>query len=130
MLNYLNNLSRYTSQSYTLLKVVSGLMFSFHGTQKIFGILSNYTPAVGSQLWIGGIIEIITGVCIAFSIQTRLAAFLASGTMAVAYIQFHWKFQFGSQLIPIINKGELALLYSVLFLFLACINDQIEKKSD
>lgn len=130
MLNYLNNLSRYSSQSYTLLKVVSGLMFSFHGTQKIFGILSNYTPAVGSQLWIGGIIEIITGVCIAFSIQTRLAAFLASGTMAVAYIQFHWKFQFGSQLIPIINKGELALLYSVLFLFLACINDQIEKKSD
>lgn len=130
MLNFMNNLSRYTSQSYILLKVVSGLMFSFHGTQKIFGILSNYTPAVGSQLWIGGIIEIITGVCIAFSIQTRFAAFLASGTMAVAYIQFHWKFQLGSQLIPIINKGELALLYSVLFLFFACINDQIEKKSN
>jgi putative oxidoreductase len=40
--------------------------------------------------------------------------------MAVAYIQFHWKFQIGAQLFPAINKGELALLYSLVFLLIAC----------
>jgi putative oxidoreductase len=40
--------------------------------------------------------------------------------MAVAYIQFHWKGAFDAQFFPTVNKGELALLYSVLFLFIAC----------
>jgi putative oxidoreductase len=40
--------------------------------------------------------------------------------MAVAYVQFHWKLAFGAQFFPGVNKGELALLYSVLFLFVAC----------
>jgi len=52
--------------------------------------------------------------------QTRAAAFLCSGTMAVAYIQYHWKFQIGAQLFPAVNKGELALLYSLVFLLIAC----------
>jgi putative oxidoreductase len=52
--------------------------------------------------------------------QTRAAAFLCSGTMAVAYFQYHWKFQIGSMIFPALNKGELAVLYSFVFLYLAC----------
>ena len=52
--------------------------------------------------------------------QTRVAAFLSSSMMAVAYFQFDWKFQLGPMLFPVINKGELAVLYCFLFLFIAC----------
>ena len=78
------------SASYTLLRVLSGLMFSFHGVQKVLGILTDKTPEFGSQLWIGGVIELVCGVAIAGGLFTRPAAFLASGTMAVAYVQYHW----------------------------------------
>jgi putative oxidoreductase len=50
---------------------------------------------------------------------TRWAAFICSGEMAVAYFQFHWKFHLGAQFFPTINKGELAALYSFVFLFIA-----------
>ncbi len=123
MLHHFNKLSEYKEKAYCILKVVSGLMFAFHGVQKLFGLWGSFQPAVGSQLWIGGIIELVTGLCIAFCIKTRIAAFFASGMMAVAYIQFHWQFQLGAQLIPVMNKGELALLYSVLFLYIACNGD-------
>ncbi len=53
-------------------------------------------------------------------VQTRWAAFLCSGEMAVAYFQFHWKFQIGPNFFPAINKGELAALYCFVFLFIAC----------
>ncbi len=106
--------------TYALLRAASGLMFSFHGVQKLFGLLSPHQPAVGSQLWIGGVIELTCGLAIALGLGTRWAAFLASGTMAVAYIQFHWRFALGPSLLPTVNQGELALLYSVLFLFLSC----------
>ena len=77
-------------------------------------------PAVGSQLWFGGVIELVCGALIAVGLLTRLAALLASGTMAVAYIQFHWKFDFArSNWLPVINHGELAVLYSFVFLFIA-----------
>ena len=52
--------------------------------------------------------------------QTRIAAFLCSGMMAVAYVQFHWKVQLGPNLLPAINKGELAVLYCWVFLYIAC----------
>jgi putative oxidoreductase len=103
-----------------LVRIVAGLMFSFHGMQKILGVLSTFQPAVGSQLWIGGIIELTCGLLIAFGLLTRWAAFLASGTMAVAYTQFHWKLALGANFFPGVNKGELALLYAVLFLLVAC----------
>jgi putative oxidoreductase len=50
---------------------------------------------------------------------TSVAAFLASGTMAVAYLQFHWKLSGGAQFFPAVNQGELALLYSFVFLFIS-----------
>lgn len=105
---------------YTLLRVVAGLMFAFHGIQKLFGFLSPFRAPVGSQAWFGGIIELVTGVAIAAGAFTAWAAFLASGTMAVAYVQFHWKLALGAAFFPGVNKGELALLYSVLFLYIAC----------
>lgn len=113
-------LSPRTEAAYTLLRIVSGLMFGFHGAQKVLGIMSEFKPPVGSQLWIGGVIELVAGPLIALGALTPYAAFLASGTMAVAYIQFHWKGAFDQSFFPAINKGELALLYAVLFLYIAC----------
>ncbi len=106
--------------AYTLLRVFAGLMFSFHGFQKLFGVLSKFQPPIGSQLWFGGVIELVCGLAIALGVLTSWAAFLASGSMAVAYIQFHWKLNFDAKFFPAINQGELALLYCVVFFFIAC----------
>lgn len=110
-----------TEAAYALLRIVAGLMFSFHGFQKIFGFLWADRPPAGSQLWFAGVIELVAGLAIAFGVFTAGAAVLASGEMAVAYVQFHWKLQGGANFFPTINKGELALLYAVLFLFVACL---------
>src|SRR3982074_2149675 len=100
---------------YALLRIITGLMFSFHGFQKVLGVLSNFRPPVGSQIWFGGLLELICGLAVAFGFLTGWAAFLASGEMAVAYIQFHWKLDFGPKFFPTMNQGELALLYAVSF---------------
>jgi putative oxidoreductase len=113
-------LEPYSDYAYALLRIVAGFMLACHGEQKIIGFLSEFQPPIGSQLWIGGIIELVGGLAILLGIQTRLAAFLCSGMMAVAYVQYHWKFQFGPGFFPAINKGELALLYSFVFLYIAC----------
>lgn len=115
----MQQLSKYTDHAYALLRIVAGFMFSFHGIQKIFGVLRDSTPAIGSQIWFGGLIEMIGGLLIMIGFQTRWAAFIASGTMAVAYMQFHWKFRFGAEFFPAVNKGELAAVYCFLFLFIA-----------
>jgi len=116
----MKRLAPFADHAYALLRIVSGVMFAFHGLQKLFGVLSTFQPAVGSQLWFGGILELCGGLAIALGLQTRLAAFLCSGMMAVAYLQFHWKLQLGSQFFPAINQGEPALLYSLVFLHFAC----------
>jgi len=113
-------LSPFADRAYALLRIVSGALFAFHGLQKIFGVLSSKQPAVGSQIWFGGLIELVAGAAIVAGLFTRCAAFVASGTMAVAYFQFHWKFQGGSSILPGVNGGELAVLYCWLFLFIAC----------
>ena len=113
-------LEKYEDYAYALLRMVTGFLFAFHGSQKILGLLSEFQPPTWSQLWFGGIIELVGGLLVMLGYQTRAAAFLCSGTMAVAYLQYHWKFQLGSQLFPAINKGELAFLYSFAFLLIAC----------
>ncbi len=113
-------LSKYADHAYALMRIVTGFMFSFHGAQKILGVLAEMRPPVGSQLWIGGIIELFGGLAVLLGFQTRVAAFLCSCMMAVAYIQFHWKFQMGPAFFPAINKGELAVLYCLVFLLIAC----------
>jgi len=113
-------LEKYADLAYALMRIMAGFMFSFHGAQKILGMLSDFQPPLGSQLWFGGLIELLGGLAVMLGFQTRIAAFLCSGEMAVAYFQFHWKFQMGPQFFPALNKGELAALYSFVFLFIAC----------
>jgi putative oxidoreductase len=105
--------------AFTALRVVSGLCFAFHGVQKIFGVFTQKPPELFTQLWFGGLIELVCGTAIALGALTVWAAFLASGTMAVAYTQFHWKGQLDGNFFPTVNKGELALVYAFLFLYLA-----------
>ena len=114
-------LSRYEDAGYAALRVVSGLMFAVHGAQKLFGLFG--APAIEfsakPQIYIGGIIELVCGLLIALGLFTRPAAFLASGTMAVAYFQFHWKLAFADfKWVPAVNQGEMAALYCFLFLFI------------
>ena len=116
----MKQLEKYADYAYALLRIVTGFIFLFHGAQKILGVLSEFQPPAWSQLWFGGIIELVGGLMVLLGFQTRAAAFLCSGTMAVAYIQYHWKFQLGAQLFPAVNNGELALLYCFVFLFIAC----------
>jgi putative oxidoreductase len=113
-------LAKYADYAYALLRIVTGFMLSFHGAQKILGVLSEFQPPAWSQLWFGGIIELVGGLAVMLGLKTRAAAFLCSGMMAVAYFQFHWKFQMGPNIFPAINKGELAVLYCFVFLFIAC----------
>ncbi len=115
----MNLFSKYSDQAYALMRIMAGFMFSFHGVQKIFGILSEFQPPMWSQGWFGGLIELIAGLLVMLGFQTRWAAFIASGEMAVAYFQFHWKFQFSSAFFPTINRGEMAVLYCFVFLYMA-----------
>lgn len=112
-------LARRALTVYSLLRILSGVLIALHGAQK-FGVLSARTPPVGSQLWFGGIIELVCGVLVAIGKLTTIAAFVLSGTLAVAYLQFHWKLQLGRAFLPTQNQGELALIYSVWFLYVAC----------
>lgn len=110
--------ARFDAFAYAALRIVSGALFSMHGMQKILGFFdAPMRPAFPTQLWFGGVIELGCGVLIALGLGTRPAAFLASGTMAVAYAQFHWKLAFAKLAwLPIVNRGELAAIYAFVFL--------------
>ena len=105
---------------YAILRIVAGFMFALHGVQKLFHLWLPPGVELDTQAYIGGVIELVAGVMIALGAGTRYAAFIASGEMAVAYIQFHWRFHFDSRLLPIVNHGDDTLLYAFLFLFIAC----------
>lgn len=113
-------LAKLTELAYVLLRFVTGALFAIHGAQKVFGVLGVPRMELTSQAGIGGLIELVTGAMIALGIFTSWAAFLASGTMAVAYIQFHWKLKMGTAFLPMVNQGELAVLYCFVFFFIAC----------
>lgn len=103
--------------SYAALRIVAGFMFLFHGIQKVFGeFTSKVPPEVFTQKWFGGVIELVGGTLIMVGLVTRPAAFLAAGTMAVAYWQFH-AIERGA-LLPVQNGGELAALYTFVFLLI------------
>ena len=114
-------LGKYSEETYSLLRIVAGFMLLFHGAQKLLGLFGDpaHQTAVMTQMWFGGIIELFGGLLVLIGFQTRWGAFLASGMMAVAYFQFHWKFALDSNFFPIVNHGELAVLYCFVFLFIA-----------
>jgi putative oxidoreductase len=110
------------SFAYALLRIVAGLMLACHGAQKLFGWWggAGHQPPMWTQVWFGGIIELVCGTLVALGLFTRLAALLASGTMAVAYFQFNWKLNMDNNMfLPIMNKGELAALYCFVFFMFA-----------
>jgi|SRR6185503_9852329 len=102
--------------AFAALRFVAGAMFSFHGAQKLFGVLGMHKVEMWSQVWFGGVIELVCGILVAIGLFTRPAALLASGTMAVAYFQFNWKLDLDNyRWLPIVNHGELAVLYCFVF---------------
>ncbi len=115
-------LARVQDPAYAALRIVSGALFLCHGLQKLFGLLGGQAIAFGAkpQLWIGGLIELVAGVAIAAGLFTRCAAFVASGTMAVAFFQFHFKGELADlHWLPIVNHGELAVVNCFVFFFIA-----------
>ena len=102
----------------SILRIVAGLMFMLHGTQKLlfFPDSSAPRPSGGfSLMTLAGIIELVCGALIAVGLFTSIAAILASGQMAVAYFKVHAPNGFW----PTLNQGELAVLYCFVFLYLA-----------
>ena len=108
--------------SHAALRISAGLMFFPHGAQKLFGLWGRDAVSLATQSGVGGLIELICGLLILIGFQTRWAAFLCSGTMAVAFWQFHvmgsWAEQGLNALHPLLNRGELAALYCFVFFFL------------
>ena len=108
-------LGRFEPQAYALLRIVSGLLFLFHGLQKLFGMFGGQKVELASQMGVAGIIELAGGALIMIGLAASPAAFIASGEMAFAYFTAHqpngtW---------PIENQGELAALYAFIFLYIA-----------
>lgn len=105
----------------TLLRLTTGFMFFFHGAQKLLGWFGdNPGPPAFSQIWFAGVIELCGGALVTLGLFTRPVAFLASGTMAVAFFQAHVAGNFADwHWLPIVNRGEMAVLYCFIFLFLA-----------
>jgi putative oxidoreductase len=113
--------ARAEAPAFAALRIVGGALLSFHGMQKLFGWPpGGHIMSLATQLGVGGVIELVCGTLVAVGLLARPAAFLASGMMAVAYLQFHWKLSFANDAwLPIVNKGEPAVVYCFLFLYVA-----------
>lgn len=100
----------------SIFRIVAGLLFIQHGTQKIFSFPADaHGPfQLMTQMGIGGLLELVGGALIILGLFTRPAAFVLSGMMAVAYWQFHAP----SNPYPLNNGGELAIMYCFAFFYL------------
>jgi putative oxidoreductase len=108
-------LGRYADVLYSVLRVVAGLLFAVHGTQKLFGF-----PAIGPSplpplMAAAGLIELVGGLMVAFGVFASWAAFIASGEMAAAYFLAHAPRGFW----PLLNRGEVVVLFCFIFLYVA-----------
>jgi putative oxidoreductase len=112
-------LTPHADKIYAATRILAGLMFMAHGLQKIFGLWGGVpAEAPAFVVWVGGGIELLGGALIALGLFTAPAAFVCSGMMAVAFFMGHVIPAKGN-LLPIVNKGELAVLYCWVFLFMA-----------
>jgi len=107
-------LGKYAELVYAVMRLVVGLLFACHGAQKLFGVLGGHSQLSNPLMLVAGIIE-LAGLLVAVGLWTSYAAFIASGEMAVAYFMVHAP----GGLFPIVNKGELAVLYCFVFLYIA-----------
>jgi putative oxidoreductase len=108
----------WTPRLLSVLRIIAGFLLTAHGAQKLFGFLAPAgasAPPMFSQMWVGGVLELFGGILLLLGLFTRPVAFILSGMMAVAYFQMHAPGGFW----PLQNKGELAVLYCFVFLFLA-----------
>lgn len=110
-------LGRFTAETYALLRLVSGLMFFVHGSQKLLGWPPGEmgTVSIATMAGAAAVIELVAGLMIFLGLFAGVAAFLASGEMAVGYFIAHAP----RGPIPLVNKGELAVLYCFVFLYIA-----------
>ncbi|HUF64819.1 MAG TPA: DoxX family protein [Gemmatimonadaceae bacterium] len=107
---------RLKESTYNLLRIATGLLFMQHGAQKLFGWLGGrQVTDLASVSGVAGILEFFGGALIVLGLFTRPVAFVLSGEMAVAYFWRHLPSGFW----PIQNRGELAALFSFVFLFIA-----------
>jgi len=109
----------WTPRFLSVLRIIVGFLFIWHGSQKFFGfppapqgMMPDPLPAI---LVVAAVLEFFGGLLILFGLLTRPVAFLLSGLMAVAYFMGHASGGF----LPLQNGGETAVLYCFVFLFLA-----------
>ena len=100
----------------SVLRIVAGLLFLAHGTQKLLGFPAGEMgqPELFSLMWIAGLIELVAGALLVLGLLTRAAALIASGEMAFAY----WMGHAGQDSFPVNNGGDAAILYCFVFLYL------------
>ena len=116
-------LAKYQPQLLSLLRIVAGLLFLEHGTQKILSfppmpaaMAHSIPPSFMPILMAAGVIELVGGALITVGLFTRLAAFICAGEMAVAYWLVHFT---RGGFFPSINQGDAAILFCFVFLFIA-----------
>jgi putative oxidoreductase len=105
---------KYHDQFYVVMRVLVGFMFFSHGAQKILGWFGGNKVALASGIGVAGLVELVGGLALLLGFWSRLAALGSAIIMIVAYVTVHA----GNGLLPIVNKGELAVLYFVAFLII------------
>jgi putative oxidoreductase len=114
MANLDSSLDRWRPEALAALRIMTALLFLSHGLSKLFGIPATFTPEAWSLPWIAGVLELVGGTLVLIGFLTRPVAFVLSGLMAVAYFIAHAPQSF----FPLVNQGELAILYCFVFLYL------------
>ena len=115
---------RYAPITYALFRIAFGFLFLCYGLQKMFGWFGGQVPPLASMQGVAGVIETVCGLLIMVGLFTRLAAFLASGEMAVAFWYIHvmtiaaGKNLGAAGLLPINNGGIDAFAFCFAFLYI------------
>jgi putative oxidoreductase len=108
-------ISRYEMQVYSVLRIIAGFLFLWHGSQKLFAFPPAEYAIPSYIVFIAGPIEFLGGLLVMIGLWTHWAAFICSGEMAYAY----WTAHATHALLPLLNGGELAMIYCFLFLFIS-----------
>jgi len=112
----MKNLEQHAPKVMGALRIMTGLLFLAHGTQKLLGFpTTEWSPELFSIFWVSGVLELIGGTLITLGLFTRPVAFVLSGHMAFAYFMGHATKNF----FPVNNGGDPVILYCFVFLYLA-----------